>query len=361
MSNVPSKGLAYQKELHRYFNAVQTKQADFWCNAPVLDRMQVARRKLMRLINLGWVLEVSAENTPCDKAGIDFTWKNERLDVWHAIDCTAMIKQGVPQLINVFLIELEYGGPSMECKTNFLELLVNLTEAAGLKLSLLPPPAMVVVKDLKKEIEAFQTRLYDLAKQTGNKLFTEWADYLHKAVGFQNVASSGRFHIGVELIDDAIAKAVTAFLDARKSGCPDFDGGSFQRGGRLSYSPNTDSLHVQDPANPIWPNMTNRIQACFDTQYARLIKIDCSAGPFLIVIKQIFCAQGIGWVINHVLDVIEAKYDGRSLQVAPKMKAPAPVPQAVITRKQPARNFVIITSEGNLVPATARLARQAGA
>jgi len=320
-----SKGLRSQAELFRWFRSiVQTPAIDLQPGVGN-TRFCSAILAVQNAIRNGWTLSMSGENSPADKAGVDFVWANNRQGVWHALDTTYKEKVGTPSLIHlVKLVNVsDIIGSRLSAETNigFLELLVKLSrDTNALHSAELPIPEMGTVADLRKSLESFQARLAKIGSRPASYEFAEWAVYLNGAIGYQGKADKGQFTIDQSLVDFAIGSAVEAFLNARKGGCPDFDRGGFQRGKHISYSENADTLHVSDPVNPIWPGIKTRIQQQFDKEYAALVKLESGGLQLLLIAKQMFSAQGVNWVIHHILDVVEAKTNGRDFSVVrPKM------------------------------------------
>mgnify|MGYP003384442949 CR=1 FL=1 len=327
-SSSQPKGLRSQHELYRWFrNIVQTPVSDLPAESATQARFNSAVLAVQKSLQNGWNLQMSGENSPADKAGVDFVWSNRAQGVWFALDTTYKDKVGVPSLINLVKLanssDIIASRLSFESNMGFLELLVRLSrETPVLTYSELPPPEMAAVADLRKSLESFQAQLAKIGTRPASAQFAEWAHYLKGAIGFQGKADTGRFNVDQSLIDYAIGVGVEAFLNARKGGCPDFDRGSFQRGKHISYSQNADTLHVSDPANPVWSGIRDLVQQQFDKEYTLLVEMDKGGLDLLLITKQMFSAQGANWVIHHILDVIEAKSLGRSINVAPKMKAP---------------------------------------
>lgn len=334
------KGLRSQNSLFRWFRTTVTMQvAVMTSQSSSTTRFNTAVRAVQKLLQDGWKLEMSGENSPADKSGIDFVWANSRLDAWFPLDTTYKDKVGTPSLIHlVRLTDVEdviAGRLSHETNVEFLELLVGLAQkSVALSLRDLPPPEMATVANLRQSLESFKARLAKVGARPGYSAYLEWAAYLNGAINYQAKADTGRFNVDLGLIESAINEAVKAFLNARKGGCPDFDRGSFQRGKHISYSETADTLHVSDPVNPVWPGIRDRVQLVFDKEYAELVKLEKGGLDLLLITKQMFSAQGAAWVIHHILDVIEAKSDGRAINVQPKMMAlvPASVPARVPAR-----------------------------
>lgn len=364
MKTTLSKGLRSQAELYRWFRTiVQTPASDLQPGGNA--RFNSAIFGVQNAMRDGWTLTMSGENSPADKAGVDFVWANKRQGVWHALDTTYKDKVGVPSLIHlVKLVNIndQIIGSRLSLETNigFLELLTRLSlETNALHSAELPPPEMGAVADLRKSLESFQARLAKIGSRPASYQFAEWAAYLNGAIGYQGKADKGHFTIDASLIDFAIGTAVEAFLNARKGGCPDFDRGGFQRGKHISYSESADTLHVSDPVNPIWPSIKARIQQQFDREYAELVKVERGGMQLLLIAKQMFSAQGVSWVIHHILDVVEAKTNGQNFNaVRPKMKAPELPAAAPPVRRQTAneRLFAQFANEN----APSRMARAAG-
>lgn len=325
MKTSQSKGMRGQCDLFRWFRTtVSTEIVGLPAQSVSTARFNSAVRAVQKLLQSGWTLEMSGENSPADKAGVDFVWANKRQGVWFPLDTTYKDKVGTPSLIHLVKLadanDIVGGRLSFQANIAFLELLTQLAQKpAVLRFDELPPPEMAAVANLRQSLESFKTRLANIGARPGKTEFLEWAHYMNGAICYQGKADTGRFNVDQGLIDYAIGEAVKAFLNARKGGCPDFDRGSFQRGKHISYSETADTLHVSDPANPIWPGIRDRVQQVFDKEYAALVKIENGGLQLLLIAKQMFSAQGASWVIHHILDVIEAKSDGRNFNVQPKM------------------------------------------
>lgn len=325
MKTSQSKGMRGQCDLFRWFRTtVSMQHVDLPAQNASMARFNSAVRAVQKLLQSGWTLEMSGENSPADKAGVDFVWSNKRSGVWFPLDTTYKDKVGTPSLI--YLVKLAdandiiSGRLSFQANITFLELLVELAQKpAVLRFDELTPPEMAAVANLRQSLESFKTRLASIGTRPGKTEFLEWAHYMNGAICYQGKADTGRFNVDQSLIDYAIGEAVKAFLNARKGGCPDFDRGSFQRGKHISYSETADTLHVSDPVNPIWPGIRDRVQQAFEKEYAALVEIENGGMQLLLIAKQMFSAQGASWVIHHILDVIEAKSNGRNFNVQPKM------------------------------------------
>jgi hypothetical protein len=338
-----SKGLRSQAALYRWFRTVvQTPSMDLQTGGGNA-RYYSAILAVQKALRDGWTLTMSSDNSPADKAGVDFVWANKSRGIWFALDTTYKDKVGVPSLIHLVKLvntndQIIGSRLSFQSHLGFLELLVELcTDDRALLTNELPPPEMTAVTDLRKSLESFQARLAKIGTRPASAPFAEWATYLNGAIGYQGKADKGQYTIDASLIGFAIGTAVEAFLNARKGGCPEFDRGGFQRGKHISYSETADTLHVSDPVNPIWPGIKTRIQQQFDKEYAALVKLENGGLQLLLIAKQMFSAQGINWVIHHILDVVEAKSAGRNFNaVQPKMKAPELPVAAPPVRRQTA-------------------------
>lgn len=351
--------------MHRWFlRIVASRILIRETDDPLNIRFIKALRAVRGALTDDWELQMSGENSPADKAGIDFIWSNRRLQVWWPVDTTFETKVGVPSLIKLAKLTLEMPERKLhlKCLTEFLELLARLTqESALLTYDLLAPPEMVAVPDPLGSLETFQAQLAAVGAKPYGMPFAEWASYLNGAIRYQKTAKSGRLTVEASLIDYAIGEAIAAFLDARKGACPDFDRGEYRRGGNISYSSKNDTLHVPDPVNPVWPDITTRIQQSFDRYYAVLMQLNRNEVPLLLIAKQVFVAQGIGWVIHHILDVVEAKCQGRDFHIAPKMKAPPAAvtpavsnPPAAVHTRQHMRGRSILRDQGSLARVATR-------
>lgn len=326
------KGLRDQQQLFRWFTTLvegSYSAPDRGAGEAAL-RLDRAIQKVRELVEGGWWLSMSSEGSPADKAGMDFLWEDTVRGPWFALDCSLREKMDIPRLIRLVRIKnatTTVGEVmSIYSKIFFLELLIELAEGPVLLTrEMVAPPKLTPVADIRSALYDFRTRLRALKDHTNGDLFVDWAENLHRAIGFQRRKEDESTELDMNTIRLPIKQAVETYITTALRNHGEMERPKLKFGRKFhSYSPTTDTLHLPHKANPTVKDIKVMVETEFDARYTAELKKAGKLSDKLLALKRSFGASGYAWVINHLLDVLEAASLGTTAVVAaPKARVPS--------------------------------------
>lgn len=371
-----NEGIRKQQQLNVWFNALLSDTSNFTVDekGARLERLEKAIRRIRELVASGWRLRMSSEKSPADKAGIDLLWEDEPTGRWFALDCSLKEKMGLPRLIHLVRIKndiISVGSViSLATKTIFLELLIELTEGrAILNRGLIAPPSIHPVADINLALRDFQRQLRALRNHAYGDLFLEWSENLGGAIGYAKKMKTQSGQVDMENIQRVIEEGVQTYLAA-----------SLQNNGELarpklkftrkllSYSETSDTVILADRGNPHVRGIKVMVQQAFDSALLERLAKAGKMTDKLMAVKRNFSASGYAWVINHLLDVLEAERLGITHTVSlpgqrkvsttqdgpsPKAQSKAKPPVSTGLRTESARIVTFEAGNGPLAAYTA--------
>ena len=271
------------------------------------------RRRLLQVHGLGWRLVMTGENSPADRAGIDFIWENG-FDTWFPLDCTSMHKTTTPRLISTILVvnapSCDGGGVLTQSKIAFAEQLIRLTEQQPiLRHSTLSYPSIKPTRNQLPELKKFQQGLLKNSSGPSGELYREWAERLRKSIGF-SLLSERKSSLNIrQLVTTSIQAGVRVYLDS-VLGTAKLQPlkATWLRNHHVSFSVSADTLYVSDSSQNVL-GLVGMISREFDAQYFQYLKGATTAAQRdeLMQGKRNFAGKGLPSVIHFVLDVVEAK------------------------------------------------------
>ena len=278
------------------------------------------RRQLRELVKSGWSLCMSQEESPADKAGIDFIWQHPRRG-WFALDAKAVdsTKCCLIRLVTVSNSTEagEFRKLPFEDKLRFLEQLVELASgpAPELDFQTCAPPSLEQTRNpriMLEELRRFRDRLAVAGKLAGCRQCHAWQDAIGKAMGF--VAGRERQRNNPEqvaAVQARVAGIIRAYVNSLLvAKAPRNFGGPlefrFRRSNKLSYTVHGDELKVPvDTVNVVTiGGIAVYARKAFQKRYQEVVGKH-GAAEWLVLRRRTFEAQGAERAINHLLDVLE--------------------------------------------------------
>lgn len=305
----------YQDTLKLPERALNVERAD-----EQLCHAAAVRLRVRQLVKAGWSLQMSEDESPADKAGIDFIWQHRRRG-WFALDAKAVSNT---RCCLIRLVEVsnstevgEFRKLRFEDKVRFFEQLIELAEGPAPELNLqdCPPPVMETVRDSTKmleELRSFRDRLATMGKRPGCAHCTDWQAAINRAMGFVTGCKRQRNNPEqVALVQQRVAEIINAYIKSVLAEKPPRGFGSpfearFRRNDKLLYTVHLDQVKLPvDAANVVTvAGIAAYARKAFQKRHQELVAKH-GAAEWLLMRRRTFEAQGVERTINHLLDVLD--------------------------------------------------------
>lgn len=317
MTNGKTKGHRLQEELFRWY--VTVFRNDTGGGTPAAQGLNGLKHHVEVLIRAGWTLKMSADNSPADKAGVDFIWENPSRG-WFPLDSKAMGQTSCRLITHVHVGNNtdagEYKQLRFEDKLAFLEQLVNLARTGHpVSYNCCPPPGLTAVASTQLLDELKRLRK-QLEKSTScDERLGEWAAALGKSIGYLNIQKRGGPSEGATATaQQTVLAAIDAFFGSYFNG----NNATFasqqmrlqpnlRRHDRLQYLFTGDVIkatvgNAQELV--VLSGLAALIKKRFEARYSELIGLHRSA-DWLMQRKRTFETKGVELVIHAVLDAFQ--------------------------------------------------------
>ena len=318
MTNAKAKGHQLQDELHRWFLLV-TRENTSDSAQNTVPGLNALKHHVEVLIRDGWTLTMSADNSPADKAGVDFIWENPSRG-WFPLDSKAVGQTSCRLIQHVQVGNNndagEYGQLRYEDKLAFLEQLVNLARMAQpISHALVPPPSSAAMStaELLENVTKLQKQLQRASSK--DRRYNDWAAALRGAIGFLSAQKrGGPSEDALKEARGVIASAIDAFFAAYfndknamfASKCMYLQP-CLQRSGRLTYQFTGDTFKAiagKSNEQVVFSGLAGLIKQRFEARYAELVGQHRGA-DWLIQRKRTFETKGVECVIHNILDAFQ--------------------------------------------------------
>lgn len=324
MSQVKAKGHRLQDELYRWYLLVFRENT---CGSAqnLVPGLNALRHHVEVLIKDGWQLAMSADNSPADKAGVDFIWENPSRG-WFPLDAKAMGQTSCRLISHVHVGNNtdagEYKQLRHEDKLAFLEQLVKLARTGRpVSHSCCLPPGVTAMSSaqLLEELKKLQKQLATSA--SCDERLGEWSVALGKAIGYLNAQKrGGASEEATKTAQKTIASAIDAFFGLYFNGnntifasqCMRLQP-ALRRSDRLQYQVTGDIIKAtvgNAHELVVLSGLAALIKKRFEARYLELVDKHRSA-DWLIQRKRTFETKGVECVIHAVLDAFQRQASAR--------------------------------------------------
>jgi hypothetical protein len=324
MTNGKTKGHRLQEELFRWYVTV-FRGDNCGETTPTAQRLNGLKHHVEVLIRAGWTLTMSADNSPADKAGVDFIWENPSRG-WFPLDAKAMGSTSCRLITQVHVGNNTDAGEfkqlRFEDRIAFLETLVNLARSGRpVSHACCPPPGVtpVAAAQLLDGLKKLERQLEKSA--SCDERLGEWAVALGKAIGYQKrQVRGGPSEEATSSAQKLIASAIDAFFVSFLNGNNVTFASqqmrlqpNLRRHDRLQYLFTGDVIkatvgNAQELV--VLSGLASLIKKRFEARYSELIGLHRSA-DWLMQRKRTFETKGVECVIHAVLDAFQRQSGAR--------------------------------------------------
>lgn len=318
MTNGHTKGHRLQNELYRWAVALVR---DIDGSATLGQGLNAHKHHIEVLLRAGWTLTMSADNSPADKAGVDFIWENPSCG-WFPLDAKAMGQTSCSLITHVHvgnntdageLKQLRY-----EDKLAFLEQLVRLARTGRpIKHDCCPPPSVTAMAPAKllEELKILRKQLERSA--SCDERLREWANALGKSIGYLSIQKRGgpseaSTFAAQKVINEAIDVFFGAYFNFRNEAFASQQmrlQPSLRRSERLQYLFTGDVIKAtvgKAQELVVLSGLAALIKKRFEERYGELIRQHRNT-DWLMQRKRTFDTKGVECVIHSVLDAFQSQ------------------------------------------------------
>lgn len=324
MTHGKSKGHQLQDELFRWYLVIFSENFGSR-GASAVEGLNALKHHVEVLIRDGWTLSMSADDSPADKAGVDFIWENPSRG-WFPLDAKAMGQTSCRLITRVQVGNNtdagEYKQLRYEDKMAFLEQLVTLARTGQpIDHDCCPPPGVTAMApaQLLEELRKLQRQLE--RSTSCDERLGEWAVALRKAIGYllsqkRGGASEGATSTAQKMIASAIDAFFGSYFNNNNSNfasqCMRLQP-CLRRSDRLQYQVTGDIIkttvgNAQELV--VLSGLAVLIRKRFEARYSELCGRH-GAVDWLMQRKRTFETKGVECVIHNILDAFQRQTGAR--------------------------------------------------
>ncbi len=324
MTNAKAQGHRLQDELFRWYLSLTSENTGSGTSMAV-PGLNALKHHMEVLIRDGWTLSISADNSPADKAGVDFIWANPSRG-WFPLDAKAVGQTSCRVINQVYVSNNkdagEYKQLRYEDKLAFLEQLVALSrKGCPISHDSCTPPSVTASAQSRQleDLKALQRQL-EKASSRDDRL-GEWAVALRKAIGYllaqtRGGPSEGATSSAQKLITSAIEAFFGSYFNHNNtvfaSHCMRLQP-NLRRTERLQYQ-FTGDIFKATVGNAqelvVFSGLAQLIRNRFEARYTELVGKH-SGADWLMQRKRTFETKGVECVIHNVLDAFQRQKGAR--------------------------------------------------
>jgi len=326
MTNGKTNGHKLQDQLFRWYTTL-TQSADGQTGPRFEQGLNALKHHIEILIRDGWTLTMTADDSPADRAGVDFIWSNPNRG-WFPLDAKAA---GQTRSAIIHQVHVGNNSDAGECgqlrvedRVAFVKQLVTLARMSRpIAFTVLRPPSAQTARNndvLLGDLQHFQRKLEYAASNTQDDRFGEWATALRRAVGYILAQKrGGASPASVETARQAIAAAIDAFFASYFKENSPFAAkvstmkASLKRSDRLQYVICEDKIKASvGKSNElvVLGGLAGLIRKRYEARYSELLgKHNCA--EWLLQRKRTFETKGVECVIHSILDAFQRQSGAR--------------------------------------------------
>lgn len=317
MTHGKTKGHRLQEELFRWY--VTVFRGDNCGGSSAAQGLNGLKHHVEVLIRAGWTLQMSADNSLADKAGVDFIWENPSRG-WFPLDAKAMGQTSCRLITQVHVGNNndagEYKQLRFEDRIAFLQQLVNLARTGQpVSYHCCQPPGLTAMAS-NQLLDGLKNLRKQLEKSTScDERLGEWANALGKSIGYLSIQKRGgpseaSKHSAQKLIASAIDAFFGSFFNNNNE---TFASQQMRLQPNLRRSDRLQYLHTGDVIKATVGNahelvvlsgLAALIKKRFEERYIELVGKHRTA-EWLMQRKRTFETKGVELVIHSVLDAFQ--------------------------------------------------------
>jgi hypothetical protein len=324
MTQAKTEGHRLQDELFRWAVAILNEDSDDSC----AHGLESLKQEVGILIKDGWALRMSANNSPADKAGVDFIWENPKRG-WFPLDAKAMGEPSCRLISHVRVGNNKDAGEQRQLsgkyKSAFLAQLIQLARSGTpVRHECCLPPSVTPMANATL-LDALKQLRYQLEKASeSDERLGEWAVALNRAIAYLNITKRGPDKAAISAAQVLVASAVDRFLEAYfaenntafVSRCMHLQP-NLRRSAQLHYLVTGDIIKAtvgEAKEVVVLSGLKELISNRFQEIYAELVRKHRSS-DWLMQRKRSFASKGIQCAIHSVLDAFQQSAANRKPRV----------------------------------------------